>query len=85
MSPGSHSPIEPDIPANQKRLQTELDAADAAVVRILSAAPRAVTKYKDVGRAGHAVLAALERALTTRTKAKDNLLRWQREAKRWHR
>ena len=51
----------------------------AAVVKILEAAPQATIKYKDIGRAGHAVLKALTHALRDHSEAESRWLRWRRE------
>ena len=61
------------------RLRRDLDVAEAAIVKILEAAPRATTKYKDVGRAGRAVLEALTHAMRDYASAESHWLRWKRE------
>ena len=66
-------------PATYARLRRDLERAEAAVLKILEAAPRATTKYKDVGRAGHAVHDALTHALRDHASAESHWLRWRRE------
>ena len=46
---------------------------------LLEAAPQATIKYKDIGRAGHAVLKALSHALRDHSEAESRWLRWRRE------
>ena len=66
-------------PAPTYACDGDLDEASAAILKILDAAPRATTKYKDVGTAGRAVLKALSAAVRDYTEAESAWLRWERE------
>ena len=66
-------------PGTYARLRKELAAAEASIVKILDAAPRALDKYKDAGTAGRAVLDALTRAVREHTEAEGRWLRYKRE------
>ena len=75
--PGTPAP-DPE-PGTYARLRRDLATTEAAVVRILEAAPRSLDKYKDAGTAGRAVLDALGRAVREHTEAEGRWLRWRRE------
>jgi hypothetical protein len=75
---GVTPPPDPE-PGTYARLRKELAVAEAAVVKILEAAPKATTKYPDAARAGRAVLDALSRALRDHADAENKWLRWKRE------
>jgi hypothetical protein len=60
-------------------LRRELATAEATLLKILEAAPKATTKYPDAARAGRAVLDALARALREHAEAESRWLRWKRE------
>jgi hypothetical protein len=71
-------PPDPE-PGTYARLRKDLQVAEAAVVKILEASPKALDKYKDAGRAGRAVLDALTRAVREHAEAESRWLRWKRE------
>jgi hypothetical protein len=66
-------------PGTYARLRRDLASAEAGIVKILEASPRALDKYKDAGKAGRAVLDALTRAVGQYTEAESRWLRWKRE------
>jgi hypothetical protein len=71
-------PRDPE-PGTFARLRRDLATAEAAILRILDAAPHATTKYKDAGSAARAVLTALGAAVRDYTEAESRWLRWRRE------
>jgi hypothetical protein len=78
--PGPGRPSSPDPePSTYARLRRDLTNAEAGIVKILEASPKALDKYKDAGKAGRAVLDALNRAVQEHTDAEHRWLRWRRE------
>ena len=77
---GSPRPSRPSPePGTYARLRRDLATAEAGIVKILEAGPKALDKYKDAGRAGRAVRDALNRALQEHTEAEHRWLQWRRE------
>jgi hypothetical protein len=76
---GSRSDAPDPEPGTYARLRKDLTSAEAGIVKILEASPKALDKYQDAGKAGRAVLDALGRAVREYTEAESRWLRWRRE------
>jgi hypothetical protein len=66
-------------PGTYARLRQDLATAEAGVLKILEAAPRALYKYGDAGAAGRAVRDALERAVRQYSDGESRWVRYKRE------